>query len=400
MLNRLLPLLTKLAAILALTSLMSTCVTSFDPTLNPNTDLLVVEGILTDRPVAQAITLNRSRSTSDSNTTTPVTKAQVEVVVNGTITFTFAETQPGRYELTPEQFRGRVGDSYQLRFQTADGTRYESTVETMVAVPPIQRVYDRFNPAGPSKFANEASTPSSDVYVDFQDPADERNFYLWRTRLYERQEWCASCQQGRYVVEDIGPVGSGPIRVLGCVRDSTLGVYNFYDYTCRGFCWDIFYSTSINVFADVYADGRPQVGRLVAQVPVYQKDAALLDIEQLSLTVGAYRYYKLFQDQTQNTGTLVDTPPAPTVGNVRNVADPDENVVGYFSASSLVLYHYWLDRRNVPLANYRGLFFALNRRQPNVEPPRGNPPEYGKGVPSAVCVPSPTRTDVQPEGWR
>ena len=225
--------------------------------------------------------------------------------------------------------------------------------------------------------------PTNDVYVDFEDPVGTRNFYLWRTRLYEQQEWCASCQQGRYYLEDIGPVGSGPIKVIGCVPDPKLGKYNFYDYICRGACWDIFYSTRINIFADVYSNGRPQVGRLVAQAPLYQKDPALLNIEQLSLTVGAYRYYKLFEEQTQNTGTLVDTPPAPTVGNVRNLSDPNDNVVGYFSASSVAVNNYWLERRNVPSRNYPGLFYAQNRRSPNRESSRGDPPEFGKGVPSA-----------------
>lgn len=379
---------------------LSTCVSTFEPTLNPNATLLVVEGIITDQPVTQAITISRSRSSQDSSSRLPITKAQVQVVINGTTILTFTETEPGRYELGPDKLRGKVGDSYQLRFQTAEGVRYESTVETMIPVPPIQRTYDQYNPEGPPQFANEKSTPSNDVFVDFQDPPGQRNFYLWRTRLYEQQQWCASCQQGRYQLADIGPVGAGPIQVIGCVPDSTLGKYNFFDYICRGPCWDIFYSTRVNVFADVYADGRPQVGRRVAQVPIFQKDPALIDIEQLSLTVGAYRYYKLFEEQTQNTGTLVDTPPAPTVGNIRNLSDPDENVVGYFSASSVSINHYWLERKNIPAVTYRGLFYAQNRRYPNIEISRGNPPEYGVGVPSAVCIPSPTRTNVQPEGWQ
>lgn len=391
--------LTLIIVAVALTMGLTTCVDTFKPTLNLNTDLLVVEGILTDQPVAQAITLSRSRTTADSNLTFPVTKATVQVIVNGTQPFSLSETQPGRYDL-PAAFRGRVGDSYQLRFTLADGSQYESSTETMVSVPPILRAYDQYNPKGPPKFADGLPTPSSDVYIDFQDPASQRNFYLWRTRLYERQEWCASCQQGRYVIEDVGPVGTGPIKVLGCVRDSTLGIYNFFDYTCRDACWDIFYSSTINIFADAYTNGQTQTGRLIAQVPVYQKDPALLDIEQLSLTVGAYRYYKLFQDQTQNTGTLVDTPPAPLVGNVRNVNNSDENVIGYFTASSVAINHYWLDRLNVTSGSFRGLFYAETGRIPNVEQPNTNPPVYGGGVPSAICIPSATRTNQQPVGWR
>lgn len=375
------------------------CVDTFIPTVRLNADLLVVDGIITDQPGPQVITLSRSRSTADSNLTTPIAKAEVQVIVNGTSPVSLTETRPGRYEL-PANFRGRVGDSYQLRFTTATGTRYESTPETMLTSPPIQRAYDVYNPEGPSRFADGLPTPSSDVYIDFQDPAGLRNFYFWRWRLYERQEWCASCAQGRYFLEDVGPVGTGPIKLIGCVPDPTLGIYNIFDYTCRDECWDIFYSSTVNIFADSYTNGQTQTGRLIAQVPVYQRDPALLNIEQLSLTAGAYRYYKLFQDQTVNTGTLVDTPPAPLAGNVRNVANDQEYVVGYFSASSVTVNPYWLDRQNVTSGTFRGLFYAQNRRDPNVESPRSTPPVYGGDLPSAICIPGDTRTNVQPTGWR
>ena len=384
---------------------LTACVDAFTPTLTLNTDLLVVDGTITDQAGPQGITLSRSRTKADSVTNTPVRGAVVQLVVNTGSVFSFSETEPGRYQL-PDGFRGKVGDSYQLRFTTAEGTRYESGVETMLAVPPIGRAYDRYNPNGPSQFADGLPTPSSDVYVDFQDPANARNFYFWRSRLYERQEWCASCQQGKYYIADTDPnlPAAGPIIVIGCVPDPTLGTFNFFDYTCREECYDIFYSRTINIFADAYSNGQLQTGRLVAQVPVYQRDPALLVIEQLSLTAGAYRYYKLFQDQAQNTGTLADTPPAPISGNVHNLSNSNENVVGYFTVSSLTENRYWLDRKNVTSGTFRGLFYAQNHRLPNVEPgrdpPPGMPPGFGFKVPSAICIPSRTRTNVQPVGWR
>lgn len=370
------------------------CVDSFTPRLNLNTDLLVVEGILTDQAKTQAVTLSRSRSNPDSNTTTPVTKAQVQVLVNGTTPISLTETRAGYYQL-PATFRGQVGNSYQLTFTTADGTRYESTTETMVAVPPIQTVYDQFEPNGPTKRYDGKPIPVSNVYLNYQDPPGERNFYLWRWTLYEKQDWCATCRQGRYQLT-ADPSGN----LTGtCVADPTLGYSNYYDYTCRTQCWDLFYSQTINIFADVYANGQTQTGRLIAQIPVYDTDPALIDVEQLSLTAGAYRYYSLFQQQTQNTGTLADTPPVPTVGNVRNLANTSENVIGYFTASAVSINHYWLDRKNVPLDSYRGLFYAQYGRIPNIELPRDGTSVFGQGVPSALCIPSSTRTDQQPVGW-
>lgn len=386
----------------ALLTAVAACVSPFSPDLNPSLDILVVEGVITDVDEQQTIYLSRSRSRADSMAlSVPVRNASVAVIVNGSTTVPLNETDPGTYQLPPT-FRGRVGESYQLRFRTAEGQEYESTVETMVAVPRMLKAYDRFNQNGFTPRADELPVPSNEIYVDFQDAPNERNFYQWRWRLYEMQDWCETCRQGRYYLRDIGPVGSGPIEVIGCVRDSSLSIFNYFDYVCRGPCWEIIYNGDINIFEDSYTNGQVQLGRQVANIPIYQLDPALLVIEQLSLTIGAYRYYKILQDQTQNTGTLADSPPAPTVGNVRNLSNNRENVVGYFSASSVSEIRYKLSRANVepgPGRMFRGLFFALNRRLPNQEPPRGNPPLPGAGVPSAICVPSRTRTNVQPVGW-
>ncbi len=378
------------------------CVDRYNPELNLSKELLVIDGILTDQPEPQRIRLYRSRSTQKVTVTqpavqsrtevvnTPVAKARVEVVVNGGAVLTLRETEAGTYQL-PEGFRGKPGDRYQLRFQTAEGGSYESSVETMTAAPPIGRAYDQFNPRGVSNATQTESIPTNDVYVDFQDPAAERNFYLWRWTQYESQDWCVTCRQGLYYLTDTGTGLTGD-----CRKVDSIDTFNDYDYTCLGFCWDIFYSQGINIFADVYANGRPQVGRLVAQIPLYQSNACLVVIQQYSLSADAYRYYKLLQDQTQNTGTLADTPPAPTAGNVRNVADPNESVVGYFSASAVALNRYWLDRKNTTGGRRDGLFYSIKRRLPVEEPPL----LYRAARPSSVCMPSRTRTPDRPLGWQ
>lgn len=380
---------------------LSTCTDKFDPKLNPNTDLLVVDGIITDLPETQVIRLSRSRSNRDSTVSTPLTKATVEVLINGQV-MSLRENakEPGSYQL-PDGFRGRVGDRYQLRFTTAPGTRYESTTEQMTPVPAIQKIYDQFNPRGIENVTKDGYIPSNDIYVDFQDPAGERNFYLWRWTQYEPQTWCASCRQGRYYLTDLGSELTG-----GCVPDAKLGTFERFEYTCFQYCWDIFYNTDVNIFADQFANGRPQVARPVAKIPLRQTNPTLVVVQQLSLSVDAYRYYRLFADQTQNTGTLADSPPAPTAGNVRNIADDRENVVGYFSASSVSENRYYLDRRNTQGGLLDGLFFYQTGRSPNVEPPRVTGPIpvtlsiYGQGVPSAICVQSRNRTPIAPKGFR
>lgn len=378
---------------------LQACVEPFDPKLRFNERLLVVNATITDQAEPLPVILSQSTSRADSaNLTTPLTRAAVTVLVDGTTTVTLREspTDPGTYAF-PAGFRGRVGSTYQLRFQTAEGIRYESSVETLMAAPPVTRAYDTYNPAGLRTTADAPPTPTNDVFIDFTDPAGQRNFYLWRWRLYEVQSWCATCIQGRYVIRDIGPVGSGPVEVLGCVVDPALPFGNKFDYPCRGQCWAIFYSSRIDIMADVYTNGAPQVGHKIASVPMYQREPALLTIEQLAISANAYRYYRIIADQSQNTGTLADAPPAPLAGNVRNLADPAENVVGYFTAAGVAVYHHKLNRRNLP-GDLKGLFFEQNRREPNIDL---NPNALfpGQGLPSALCTESRTQTPTIPPGW-
>ena len=386
--------------IVVLLALGQGCVQSYDPQLVLDANLVVVNGIITDQAGPQTVSLSRSRSSKDSaSASSPISNARVQVLINGTpVSLAEDALQPGLYAL-PAGFRGRVGSTYQLQIKTAEGAEYQSSVETMAAVPAIQRAFGLFNPDGPKLTADALPTPVNDIFVDFQDPAGDRNFYLWRWRLYEVQPWCATCQQGRYVVNDIGPVGSGPINVIGCVQDPKLGIYTLYDYQCRGQCWEIFYSSAVNVFSDVYTNGQKQLGYKVASIPIYQLDNALVSIEQLSLSANAYRYYKLFADQTQNTGTLADSPPAPISGNVKNVNDTQENVVGYFSAAAVAVNNYKIIRSNAPVSagQFQGLFYYQNKRRPTVEVLPGG--TYGQGIPSALCVPSRTRTNLLPPGW-
>eukprot|EP01098_Paradermamoeba_levis_P010004 TRINITY_DN4190_c0_g2_i1.p2 TRINITY_DN4190_c0_g2~~TRINITY_DN4190_c0_g2_i1.p2 ORF type:complete len:130 (-),score=4.04 TRINITY_DN4190_c0_g2_i1:1925-2314(-) len=120
---------------------------------------------------------------------------------------------------------------------------------------------------------------------------------------------------------------------------------------------------------------------------------------------------------TQSTGGLADTPPAAPTGNVKRIGSTSQSVAGYFTASAVSSFRYWLDRRDargVPFgatdpggtsgAPGAELYYALNLRQPNPEPTfpppfvliYGGPPR----PPTAICVSSDSRTPYKPEGWR
>ncbi|MBC7570628.1 MAG: DUF4249 domain-containing protein [Spirosoma sp.] len=378
--------------------------------LRGTVDIVVVDGTITDLAEPQFIRLNRSRADPYGGQfgTLPLTNAQVVVIVMGSDSTSVVarETGPGQYQL-PSGFRGKAGNTYRLRFQLPGGVTYESTGETLPAVPPIDRVTDQYNTTDLSFNRPAGLLAVNDLYVQTTDPANQTNFYRWDWTLWEQQNWCQTCTNGFYYqYDDAGrqidqcvpyPVdlfqGNGP-------NQST----RYYDYECRTQCWDIFFSNQLNLFADTYTNGRVISGRRVGQIPFYQYRPALVELRQSALTPAAYAYYNLLNEQTQRTGGLTDAPPAAPIGNVRSLTNRQEAVVGYFTASGVSSVRYWLTRRNVtgglpfaPGTELSNVFFKIfNQRDPVTDPfvgVRGRPP-------LAVCVPGPTRTPVKPEGWQ
>ena len=399
------------------------CVDPLELTLRGTNDIIVVDGTITNLAELQIIRLNRSKADPFTGRpgTVPITKAVVDIIVDSSQVIAAHETQQGTYQL-PNDFKGQVGHAYQLRFTLADGTRYESTQETMPIVPTISRVSAKFNPTSLPIAQLDGFTAAHDLFIDTQDPANEPNFYRWDWRLWEKQEWCRSCVQGAYSVNNVlinyssngiryFEAGNAPFE--NCfypTNDPSQKPYPYpywvWDYACRTQCWEILPSYDLKVFADTYTDGGTIVRQKVAQIPFYQHSPCLVEIRQAALTPSAYRFYKNLQDQTQNTGGLADTPPTASAGNVQNTDNQREFVIGFFTASAVSTVRHWLDRKDTQ-GTPIGLFEALNGRPPSPEPP---PPTQGvvyivdnssRSRPyTAVCVPSNSQTPFKPEGWR
>ncbi len=417
--------------------LLSACVDSLEPTTSGSVNILVVDGTITNLPEPQLIRINRSKSDPLTGRfgSVPITKASVEVVVDSGQVVACHETVDGSYQL-PIDFKGQIGHAYQLRFTLTDGTQYVSSQQIMQPVPSISQVSTQFNPASlpVGEQLDGGYRAGHDVFVDWQDPADQRNQYRWEWRLWEKQNWCRSCQQGVYAVnaipsrtykdktfyvsgDDLYENCFVPINYLEAAQPPFRSELYVYDYPCRTQCWEILYSSSLHVFDDQYNNGGQIINRKIAQIPYYDSTACLVEIRQLSLPQTAHAYFKRFQDQTQNTGGLADTSPSAPVGNIQNRANQQEGVVGYFTASAVSSVRYWLDRRDAkglpfgqtdPTGTSKlpgsELFYSLNLRQPIPEPifPYPNVRIFG-GPPrpvTAICVPTDSRTPFKPDGWR
>lgn len=379
-------LLRLLVASMGLTMVISACVEPYDLDYEQNKRIFTVDAVLSDNPTSkQQVIIRESIPTGKSNFYLPISEAIVEIVVNDSERFRFKELEKGTYE-KPAELRIEAQKKYRLEIKRADGKSYVSEPEQFSATSPIDKVYTQLEAEGIAK--NTGYSPAHYVYLDTKDQPGKGNNYVWSWKLYEKQQICQTCINGRYFINSRTNIGE-------CRDESSpLQTEDFYnDYQCEGNCWQLFYNTEINAMSDTYVDGNPILGRLIAKIPVYQYSGALLEVKQQSLSASAFRYLKLLTEQSQNNGGLADTPPAPLIGNMRNTADPAEVVGGYFMVASEKTTVLWISRQDVieqrlPAQGLLGRAISLEAS--------GNDPSR---PPLAPCVNDRSRTPIKPNGW-
>jgi hypothetical protein len=329
----------------------SSCVEPFETITESSLHTIVVDAMLTDEDIPQKISILTSSTKSETAYNEAIPNLKVAVLVNGKESISLTDNGEGVYSFPPT-FRAKAGNSYQLFFQKKDGTKYQSNEQVIPNTPSIDKIYDEFQPNGIQKGLTKI--PANYLYIDFKDSADEQNYYTWTWTLWERQFVCHT----EYSV----------------------------DYYCSQNCWEILHNENLNIFSDIYSNGKPVFGKLIAQIPYYQASGSLIEVKQIAIPAEGYRFLKILSEQTEKTGTLVDTPPAAIIGNIRNFTNPKELIAGFFMVGSANTIKYWLNRENAKgKASPVGL---LGRKT--------NPNLFNS---TFACIEGPNRTPIKPRGW-
>jgi Domain of unknown function (DUF4249) len=362
-------------------SLLS-CIDTYDVDFSKQNNVLVVEGFLTDDYQSpDTIKIQYSRYFERSTFITPISSVKVSIVASGTGKETSLIEQKLGGFLPPNDFRINPSEKYTLRFSLPDGQQFESTSEQIYTTPPILKIYDKF--VLNSKLSDDGKKylSANEVYLDFKDTPKQKDYYLWRYVHYEKIVHCTTCYSSQY-----------DPKTLGCtIKLPNFNRTPYYDYQCAGECYAINKSNKINVMSDVVSDGEVVTGRLVAKIPYHSMSGCLVEIQQMSISPQNYTFYKNLELQSQSTGGLADTPAAAIVGNINNLTNPVNKVVGFFGVASVQKKRYWVDRKEAS-----GEYDYILGHSPFEEPPTMDTsrPPYTK------CEKSATRTPLKPIDWR
>lgn len=226
----------------------------------------------------QSITLTTTSPYFESGDPPAATGATVRVTSDAGATVTFVETAPGVY--TTEQLVVEIGRRYTLTI-VYEGDTYESS-EIAQPIPPIDSLY--FDAPKPGRFSG---TDGVRATIDLQEPADQRNFYLW--------------DQFIDGVRVLGPDSSFRYRIVA-PDDAVNGL------AIEGF--------------------QPYEG---IDIPL----GSTVVMRQIGLSEDMYRYYFALSDQVSADGSPFAVPPASVRGNITNLTNRARFPVGYFHAAEV-----------------------------------------------------------------
>ena len=283
------------------------CIEKIEFETKPGQQLLVVDGQITQSVGPQTLRLSRSAPLGQG-APTPVTNAQVTIFDELGHQENYFETEAGLYLLSGHTVQGREGGTYYIEIRLDENTVYRSQPETMPPLVEADSVYFRLDKETElNDLGNAVEIRTMKIFVDTPVKKAGKDC-LFRWRMLDT-----------YSVTDLS---CGPL-------DPPTTCY----ITEEGNPQNIPLFNSLNISSDRLE------GFLVASNPFVQRYTYFgrhyYNVIQYSITREAYDYWGKINTIANQEGTIFDPPPAAVSGNIFNVNNKTELVLGYFEATAV-----------------------------------------------------------------
>ncbi len=315
---------------LLLAVLLPGCVEPYTPEIKGSKELLVVEGLLTDQPGDQYIYVTRS-SSFNNPIQIPQAECLVWVIDDRGNSYEFTEEEAGVYKCWMAESQLKMGIAYQLIIQTAEEKQYESDLEFLTdTCPPIDSVYYETE-------YRETSDPYAPLrglqfYIDLDAHEYKANNYYWE--LIETWEYHSVHDIQYYYFDSTLFAMPDPALYYNCWQTKSVG--------------SIHTASTKHLFSNTLS--RHPL-HFVSDNTNRLKFKYSLLVRQYSLNDVAFEYLDQMRSQGQESGGLYEKQPSQLSGNIRNINDPDEVVLGFFNVSST-------SEKRIFVSNVRGLRFS------------------------------------------
>ena len=291
---------------------MVTCIDPYTPQLKTFESRLVVDALLTDEITTAYVRLSRSTLFPDGDPKM-VSGATVKITDDLGTTAVLVERGPGDYHTDSLTFRAETGRSYQLTIETRDGNKYESDPCLMRPVPEIDSLY-----YGVDQVFSEQTGEFREGISFFIDTKNEEpgSYYRWAF-----EEWW------KFSVPDPA--------IFRYFNDSTIVPLQTINRTC-------FAHTRSDII-DIENTISGHIGDFIKKPVLFiasdESDRLLirycLAVKQMSLSRQEYEFWHLMTEINEAGGDIFDKQPFQVFSNIRNISDPDDQVIGYFQVSGV-----------------------------------------------------------------
>lgn len=291
------------------------CVKPFAPDVTTkNYNYLVVEGMinLTDSTI-----IKLSRTVTITSKTTPKAELRATVTIeggNGT-SYALKELGNGLYVATPLNLSPTI--AYRLKIKTAGGSTYVSDYTASMVSPPIDSI-------------SWQASDNLKLYVNTHDPKNATHYYRWDYN----EEW------EFYSDYNSGYISNG----IDIVR-RTAAQQAFH-------CWGgdtshlITLGTSTKLSSDVI--NQQLVNTINASAEKIGVKYSIM-VKQYGLTKDAYDYWTLLKKNTESLGSVFDAQPSGSIGNIHNVNNAAETVIGYISVGTVSTKRIFIAKNQLPV---------------------------------------------------
>ncbi len=217
--------------------------------------------------------------------------------------------------MTPATFRGVVGRSYALEVILTNGEVYRSNLQQLPGSPELDSIFVDFA----TRPGEDDIMPVTgvDVFAVWQDNPEVDNFHFWDI-------------DGTYKIET-------PNRT-----DGTLCcLYDPRDEVPAEKCWVVERNIpgTVRAFEDRLVSGTQAVerigfveddGRRFASIEVLPDMQYHIEVHQYTVSAEAFEFLRNIEVLSEIDGEIFDPPPVGAKGNIINLSDPNEQVVGFF----------------------------------------------------------------------
>ena len=284
----------------------NSCIDEYWPEVDGYQNLLVVDGMITDGPGPFVVNLSLSSNLNWPHHE-PLSNCSVSILDNTGAVIDLTEQEEGVYRSAGNGEEGIPGRSYSLRVVTATGKEYGSGFQELPLPSAIDSVYPQPETRSHPEYPHDLA--GFQFYVDTRTD-DEEAYYLWRLE----QTYQYTSDFFIHFMYDHGIQPFAPIDSL---------------FTC----WITEKINRIFVFGTTGLSSAALEKYPLNYVSTETRALSIrysLLVEQFTLGKESYEFWNEVYKQNSGETTLFTQQLYQIRGNVRNISDGGEPVLGYF----------------------------------------------------------------------